>query len=161
MRWGTLILRLAMLFLLVLTASPADAQHIVTVTVPSGVSFSVVDVSASTTGSPTPMRISFSNAIGFKGSNKLKISVQADSSTFAGPGTTRIAVSKVSWTATASPGSASNGTLTSTSYTQVYQSPARPTSGSVDLNWTLASIAAAGLRAGTHTLTVRWKFEAF
>ena len=34
-------------------------------------------------------------------------------------------------------------------------------SGAFDMTWTLASIAAAGLRSGTHTLTVRWRLEAF
>jgi hypothetical protein len=61
-------------------------------------------------------------------------------------------------------GTASNGTLAGGTYTQVYQSPSNlksTDSGSVSLSWTLAAIAAAGLRSGTHTLTVRWKFEAF
>jgi hypothetical protein len=46
----------------------------------------------------------------------------------------------------------------------VYVSPNKlksTSSGTITLNWTLAAIAAAGLRSGTHTLTVRWKFEAF
>ena len=90
--------------------------------------------------------------------------MQADSSTFSGPGTTHIAASKVSWTASASSGTASNGTLAAGAYTVVYVSPTKlkaTSSGTITLNWTLAAIAAAGLRSGTHTLTVRWKFESF
>ena len=58
-------------------------------------------------------------------------------------------------------GQGSSGTLSSAAYTQVYQSHANPHDGEVDMTWTLASIAASGLRAGTHSLTVRWRIEAF
>jgi hypothetical protein len=160
-RWlgrGLLVLLLAS------AARPARAQHTVTVSVPSGVSFSVRDVAASTTGSPGSTQITWSTAAGFTTNEKLRVSVQPDSSTFSGPGTTRIAASKVSWTASASSGNPSNGTLAAGAYTAVFVSPTKlktTSSGTITLNWTLAAIAAAGLRSGTHTLTVRWKFEAF
>jgi hypothetical protein len=54
---------------------------------------------------------------------------------------------------------ASNGTLSSTAYGQVFISPAEPSNGSVSMVWTLAPIAASGLHAGTHTITVRWRLE--
>jgi hypothetical protein len=156
-RWG-------LVFALATSSSARSvAAQTVSVTVPAGVTFSVTDASASTAGSPST-QVAFSNPSGFTNAQKLRISVQADASTFSGPGTTRIAATKVSWTATTSKGTASNGTLAGGTYTQVYQSASNlksTDSGSVSLSWTLAAIAAAGLRSGTHTLTVRWKFEAF
>ena len=107
------------------------------------------------------MRISFSSSIGFKKTDSFNVSGRADAATFAGPGTTRIPATKLSWTAVTSSGAAINGTLSSTAYSQVYAaSPSSPSSGSVDPTWTLGAITAAGLRAGTHTLTVRWRLEA-
>jgi len=153
-----------LVLLLASAARPASAQHTLTVAVPAGVSFSVADVGASTSGSPGSTQITWSTAVGFATSDKFRVSVQPDSSTFSGPGTTRIAVSKVSWTASASSGNPSNGTLAAGAYTAVYVSPNKlksTSSGTITLNWTLAAIAAAGLRSGTHNLTVRWKFEAF
>jgi hypothetical protein len=156
--------RSALVLLLASAPRPAWAQHTATVSVPAGVSFSVADVGASTSGSPSSTQITWSAPIGFTTSEKLRVSVQPDSSTFSGPGTTRIAASKVSWTASASSGNPSNGTLAAGAYTVVYVSPNKlkvTSSGTITLNWTLASIAASGLRSGTHTLTVRWKFESF
>jgi len=87
------------------------------------------------------------------------VSVKADTVNFAGPGTTRIPASKVSWTATPiGGGTGSPGTLSSAAYSQVYVT-GNNKSAAIDITWTLASIAAAGLRAGTHTLTIRWKLE--
>ena len=155
----------ALVVLLASAARPASAQvHTLSVSVPAGVGFNVTNVAVSTSGSPGSTQITWSTAIGFTTSEKLRVSVQPDSSTFSGPGTTRIAASKVSWTASASSGTASNGTLAAGAYTVVYVSPNKlkaTSSGTITLNWTLAAIAAAGLRSGTHTLTVRWKFEAF
>jgi hypothetical protein len=141
---------------------PATAQ-LVQVTVPTGVSFNVTDASASTHGTPATSQVTYALPTGFLPSQHLNVSVRADSSTFAGPGSVHIAASSASWTASASAGTASNGTLSSASYTQVYRSPASLTSlssGSVSLTWTLGPIIAASLRSGTHTLTIRWKFEA-
>jgi hypothetical protein len=143
------------------TAQPVAAQSkTVSVTVPVAVGFLVTNVAVGSVGSPSTTRISFSNVAGFQKSDRFNVSVRADSATFAGPGTTRIPASKVTWTASASRGTATNGTLSSTAYSQVYISPANTSSGSVDLQWSLGAITAAGLRAGTHTLTVRWRVEA-
>jgi hypothetical protein len=157
-----IIVPAALLFLL--GARDAWAQHTVVVTVPTGVSFTVRDVSVATAGTPATTQVTFSNPKNFAKTEQLKLSVQADTSTFAGPGTTRIPASKVSWTASTSSGTASNGTLVAGSYAQVYVSPTNlksSSTGSATLSWSLAPVAAAGLRSGTHTLTVRWKFEAF
>jgi hypothetical protein len=144
-------------------SKPAAAQSVI-VTVPVGVSFDVRDVSAATAGSPATTPVTFTGANSFGKQDKLRISVKADTSAFSGPGSVHPAASKVSWTATASGGTASNGTLSATTYTQVFQSPGnvKPSdSGTANIAWTLASIVAPGLRSGTHTLSVRWKFEIF
>lgn len=161
MRARTLVFAAMLLAMLVRPGAAFAQARTVTITIPAGVSFSVPDVSATVTGSPGTFRIVFPSS-SVRSSEKLVISVKADASTFSGPGTTQIPVSKVSWSATAvGGGSGSPGTLTSSAYSQVYQSNANPKSGEVDLTWRLAPIAAAGLRAGAHSLTVRWRLESF
>ena len=139
----------------------ASAQAVTaTVSIPAGVSFVVPDVSQSASGSPGPFRVVFSTT-NLKGSQNFYVSVKADTASFAGPGTTQIPASKVSWTVSpVGRGTGSPGTLSSASYAQVYVNENNK-SGAFDMTWTLASIAAAGLRSGTHTLTVRWRLEAF
>ena len=139
----------------------ASAQAVTaTVSIPAGVSFVVPDVSQSASGTPGPFRVVFSTT-GMKGSQDFYVSVKADTASFAGPGTTHIPASKVSWTSTpVGRGTGSAGTLSSAAYSPVYQTSTNK-SGAFDMTWTLASIAAAGLRSGTHTLTVRWRLEAF
>lgn len=152
---------LALLTLLACAASvtPAFAQRrTVKVTIPAGVSFFVTDAGASTPATGGPMRISFTEVL-FKKNDNFTISVKADTSTFSGPGTTRIPASAVSWTASTTSGVATGGTLSSSAYSQVYQSPRDPLEGQVDVSWLLGPIAAPGLRAGTHVITVRWRLE--
>jgi hypothetical protein len=158
------IIRAIVMTGVVFAARTVSAQHQITVTVPSAVSFNVVNVAATTAGTPESTKVTYANASGFGTNEKLRVSVQADASTFAGPGSTHIAASKLSWIASATAGTPSSGTLAAGSYTLVYQSPnhlSSSSTGSVSFKWSLAAIAAAGLRSGTHTLTVRWKFEAF
>src|SRR5262245_37857391 len=109
-----IFLATALLFLL--GPGEAWAQQTVTVTVPTGISFDVRDVSVATAGTPATTQFTFSNPKFFAKTEQLKVSVQADASTFAGPGTTRIPATKVSWTASTSSGTASNGTLAAGSY---------------------------------------------
>jgi len=138
----------------------ASSAQTATVSIPAGVSFVVPDVSQSASGTPGPFRVVFSTT-GMKGSQDFYVSVKADTASFAGPGTTHIPASKVSWTSTpVGRGTGSAGTLSSAAYSPVYQTSTNK-SGAFDMTWTLASIAAAGLRSGTHTLTVRWRLEAF
>ena len=147
----------------VLVASPVAAQgsRLVQVSLPAAVTFLVTDVSTTTTAASAPARISFLTS-DVKSGDRVYISVQADTSTFAGPGTTQIPVSKVSWTATGVGGSSGfAGSLSSTAYSQVLRSSQNPKSGGADMTWQLAPVIASGLRAGTHTLTVRWRIEAF
>ena len=149
------ILALAAVTLLAPTKAGAES---VNVSLPASVSFFVANVSASTTGSPDPTAISFDSADLVLG-NRLRISVQADAADFTPPAGTAIPASKVSWTTSgAVGGTGSNGTLSSSSYSQVYQSNPSPSFGSVNVVWDLAA-PGSGIRAGDHTLTVRWKLE--
>ncbi len=142
-------------------ASAQGSRRRLTIAIPPGVSFNVVDPAVSTTGNPNPFRVTITNS-SVRSSNRVYVSVKADTVNFSGPGTTRIPASKVSWTATAvSGGSATGGTLSSAAYSLVYQTNPNPKSGAFDMTWWLAAPAAAGLRAGTHSLTVRWRVEAF
>ena len=156
------LLCLALLLVAVLCARPASAQpRRVTITVPPGVGFVVSNIAVSSPGSPSAFLISFTNSSSLKKNDSFNISVKADTATFTGPpGTTGpIPASAVSWTAATTSGVAAGGTLSSASYSQVYASPNDPLSGDVTLHWTLGPLTAAGLRAGTHTLTVRWRLE--
>ena len=137
----------------------ATAQELVTVTVPANVSFSVTNVASDTVGSPSAARVSFSGLIVFP-LRVLRISVTAGAASFTPPSASlAIPASNVRWTTSnASGGSGSNGTLSSAAWTQIFQSSLLATSGRVDLTWTLGA-PGGGIRAGTHTLTVRYKFE--
>ena len=149
------LIALAAVALLAPTKAGAES---VNVSLPASVSFFVANVSASTTGSPDPTAISFDSADLVLG-NRLRISVQADAADFNPPTGTAIPASKVSWTTSgAVGGTGSNGTLSSSSYSQVYQSNPSPSFGSVNVIWELAA-PGSGIRAGDHTLTVRWKLE--
>ena len=146
-------------------ADPAWAQasgsRQLTISIPAGVSFNVVNPAVSTTGSPNPFRVTITNST-VRASDKVYVSVKAETVNFSGPGTTRIPASKVSWTANAvGGGQASSGTLSSAAYSQVYQTNANPKDGAFDMTWTLAAPAAPGLTSGNHALTVRWRLEAF
>lgn len=150
---------LACLMGIVDSASAQSRQA--TIAIPAGVSFNVVDPAVSTTGNPAPFRVTITNGSVGRG-QRIYVSVKADTTNFSGPGTTRIPASNVSWTATAvNGGTGSAGTLSSTAYVQVYRTRTNPGSGAVDMTWMLAAPSAAGLMAGTHSLTVRWRIEAF
>jgi len=135
----------------------ASAQETVTVGLPGAVSFAV-GTASSITGLPDPTTVTFSDATLTPG-RALRVSVMADSSTFTGPDGSSYPSTAVAWTvANASGGSGSGGTLTSGSYTQVFQSNALTASGGFDITWTLTPADGADY-AGVHTLTLRWKLE--
>ena len=99
----------------------ASAQAVTaTVSIPAGVSFVVPDVSQSAAGGRARSGCLLHD--GHQGLADFYVSVKADTASFAGPGTTHIPASKVSWTATTSSGTASNGTLSSTAYSQLFRS---------------------------------------
>jgi hypothetical protein len=145
-----------------LTSAVAFAQEQVTIALPVSVNFSVFDVTSAATGTPSPTTISYSS-LTLTAGHSLVISVSAAATAFAPPGGTgvQIPADKVSWHATgAANGTGSDGTVSASSFVQVFQSVAccALNSGSVNLEWHLAA-PGGGVRAGAHTLTLRWKLE--
>jgi len=134
-----------------------SAPDSVSISIPAAVGFAVTNVNAATSGGPAGT-VSFAG-LNVAGSHVLRISVKADSN-FIPPGGTAIPASRVSWTtSSASNGAGSNGTLSTSAYGQLFQSSNGKKSGSVSVAWSLAA-PGGGIRAGAHTLTVRWKLEA-
>jgi hypothetical protein len=143
--------------LVALWAPAAFAQETVAVSLPSSVVFMVVDVGSGTVSGTTT--VSFQDAALLSG-RSLLISVQSDSASFSLGGSGTIDASKVQWSASgAINGIGYSGTLSSSSYVPLFQSSASPSSGSVEIQWTLLAPGADGLRAGTHMLSLRWKLE--
>ena len=129
----------------------------VTVSLPTLVQFAVTNVSVSTVGSPSPSHVSFSGA-SLKNNHGVHFAIKADSN-FVPPSGTAIPASKVSWaTSNVSHGIGTNGTLSTAAYGDVFQADADSVSGGFDLVWTLAA-PGTPLRAGAHSLTLRWKLE--
>ncbi len=127
------------------------------VTVSSSVNFTVLNVAASSSGSPSAT-VNYSSASLTSG-HKLKISVQAGAANFTTSTGSAIPASNVQWTvASASGGSGSSGTLSASTWTQVYLSNANPSSGSIALDFSLAA-PGGSVKAVTQILDLQWKFE--
>jgi hypothetical protein len=149
---------IAIAFLLALPAGAA-AQEMVTISVPASISFGVTNVAVDTVANPSQARVSFSGLVVLP-LRVLRVSVRADAAAFTPPSpSTGIPSANVRWTTSnASGGTGSNGALSSAAWTQIFQSSALVTSGHVDLTFTLGA-PGGGIRAGNHTLTIRYKFE--
>jgi hypothetical protein len=150
---------LALAVWVVLPCRTALGVEWVNITLPSAVSFAVTNATIATTGTPNPTQISFSLLSVLTG-HALRISIQANASTFTPPaGTATIPASNVSWTTSgAVNGTGYSGTLSSVAPVRVFQSTAGRTTGSVNLIWQLAAPGSA-IRAGSHTLVARWILE--
>lgn len=137
------------------TATVAEQADI---TVPATVTFTVNNVSASTPGSGD---VSVTSIVLFDG-NALKISLKADADDFtaATGGTVTWAASDISWVAGiwTNNGIGVPGTL-STAYAEVATSADNAPSTSSTIAFILAAKPTVN-RAGNHTLTATWKFEA-
>jgi hypothetical protein len=149
----------ALVFVQVWLATWLVGAESVRITIPAAIGFAVTNVGVATTGSPSAATVSFASLSVLAG-RALRISLKADSN-FIPPSGLAIPAANVSWT-TSSPtnGTGSGGTLSTSTYNQLFQSSANRTSGSVKVTFTLAAPGAA-IRAGNHTLTVRWKLESF
>lgn len=144
--------------LLIFSVSVTATSETVKVTLPAALSFAVTNIGAATAASPNPTTISYAQLTVNTG-HALRISVKADAD-FTPPGGPAIPASLVSWTTSAaSNGVGSNGTLSAVAYGQVFETTLTKKSGNVDVAWTLAA-PGAGVRAGNHVLTMRWKLEA-
>lgn len=136
-----------------LASAACRAQITVDITLPGTISFTAMNITQSATGSPDPCVVEYS---AYNGGGTLKISIQAGSAYFTRPGGAgwEIPASNVSWTA--SGGGSSSGTLSSSSFTQMYSGTA--VASSFSLTWHLAALDAS-VRAGLHTITATWKIE--
>jgi hypothetical protein len=124
---------------------------------PATVLFQVMDVGAATPATAMTT-VSFDTAVLLPG-QVLRISVKADGDIVM-PGGGVIPSTSLTWTpSNAMNGIGMNGSLSSLTFTPVFQGNAGIASGRVDLTWTLAP-AAAAVTAGTGEATLRWKFEA-
>jgi hypothetical protein len=137
--------------------APAAAQQTTTVTVPPAVAFTVTNVAVPSARVPAGFTVSYVNTSGITGGQRLTISVRTDASHFTPlAGGAGIPADAVSWIVTATErGTGTNGTLTATAFSQVFRASTNSGTGSVTLGWTLAPIAATGLRAGPQTMTIR------
>jgi hypothetical protein len=145
--------------LMLCALATVSAVETTRIALPASLGFTVTNVSASTIGNPNPTSVSLTN-ISLSTSNRVRVSVKADSN-FVPPSGTAIPASKVSWTtSSAVQGTGSSGTLSTSAYGQVFQSTPNKTSASISVTWTLAA-PGTPLRAGTHTMTMRWKVEGF
>ena len=134
-----------------------QGTEMVAIILPAAVGFAVTNVSVATNGTPSSPRLQFSSGL-LKTNRGLRASVKADND-FVPPSGTAIPASRVSWTTSnAVNGVGSNGTLSKTVYTQLFQANDNATSGRVDIAWQLAA-PGIPLRSGAHVLTLRWKLE--
>ena len=136
------------------------------VTLPAGISFNVTNVNSSTTEGNVP--ISVQNIVLSTATKQLRISLTANAASFTPPaaGATTWSASDVSWTAGPAGGpnqwqnaTGSAGTLSAAAYNTVATCTADTASCSITrLSFSLAAKPTVK-RAGSHTLTVTWKFE--
>lgn len=142
------------------TAVSVTVSEQARVVVPSGITFSVTNVGASTAASAASVTVD--QIVLASATKQLKVTLKADASSFTPPvgGATTWAAADVTWSAaawTAAVGSA--GTLSSAAYNTVATCDANATACSTSaLVFTLAAKPAVQ-RSGTHTLVVTWKFE--
>lgn len=133
------------------------APDTVSITLPASIGFIVTNLNGKTAGTG-PARVSFSSAV-LKPNRAVSVSVKADGD-FVPPSGAAIPASSLSWTTSnATNGAASNGTVSKTVYTQLFLANDNAISGGVDITWMLGPITVVP-RAGTHSLTLRWRIEA-
>ena len=156
MRARPLVLALALWFG---SAGVHSAPETVSITIPAAVGFAVTNVSAATAGNPASGTVLFAG-LNVTGGHVLRISVKADSD-FIPPSGPAIPASRVSWTTSSViNGVGSNGALSTSVYGQLFQAGNGKKNGGLNVSWSLAA-PGTPIRAGVHTLTVRWKLESF
>jgi len=140
-----------------LTRLGTAAPETVSITLPASIGFIVTNLNGRATGTG-PARVSFSSAV-LKPNRAVSVSVKADGD-FVPPSGAAIPASCLSWkTSNVTNGVGSNGTVSKTVYTQLFLGNDNAVSGGVDVTWTLGPITTVP-RAGTHSLTLRWRIEA-
>lgn len=130
------------------------------VAVPSGVSFSVTNVGASTVA--PAVTITIDQIVLGSATRQLRLSLRADAASFTppAPGETTWSAGDISWNAAAwTAASGVSGTLSAATFDTVATCDAGATACSTTgLVFSLASKPAVQ-RSGTHTLVVTWKVE--
>ena len=141
----------------VVPGPPQLLPETVRITVPALVTFDVPNVTLSTDATSGVATVSFNLAVLNLGRG-VRISVKADGD-LTPPGGPAIPASNISWqTSNVSGGVGTNGVLSKTTYTQVFQGNVLTTSGRVDLTWRMSAPGTA-VRAGTHQVLLRWRIE--
>ena len=142
------------------TTLTANVSEQAKVTVPSGVTFSVNDVTASTAASAASVTVQ--NIVLATATKQFKVSLQANAAAFTPPvgGATTWSASDVSWNAaTWTTATGASGTLSNSAYNAVATCDADTAACSTTgLVLTLAAKSTVK-RSGNHTLVVTWKFE--
>jgi hypothetical protein len=130
------------------------------VTVPAGVTFTVGNVAASTNA--TAASVAVQSIVLSSATKQLKVSVQANASSFTPPAgaSTTWSAADVTWNAASwTNATGATGTLSNTAYNTVATCTADASDCSTTgLVFTLGANASVQ-RAGSHTLVVTWKFE--
>jgi hypothetical protein len=142
------------------TTLTANVSEQARVTVPSGVTFNVTNVSASTAASAAS--VTADSIVLATATKQLKVSLQGNAASFTPPvgGATTWSASDVTWNAaTWTNATGSAGTLSSAAYNTVATCDADAASCSTTgLTFTLGAKSTVK-RSGNHTLVVTWKFE--
>ena len=142
------------------TLMTATVSEQAQVSVPSGVTCAVGDVTSTTAANAAS--VSASNIVLASASKQLKVSVQASAASFTPPveGATTWVAGDVSWNDPSwTNATGAEGTLSDSSYVAVATCTADSADCSTDgLVFTLGSKPAVK-RSGNHTLSVTWKFE--
>jgi hypothetical protein len=142
------------------TALTVNVSEQVRVVVPAGITFNVTDVGSSTAASAASITID--QIVLASATKQLRISAKADASSFTppAPGDATWSASDVTWNAaawTAAAGSA--GTLSSAAFGTVATCDANTVACATTALILTLGAKTSVQRAGTHTLTVTWKFE--
>jgi hypothetical protein len=140
-----------------LTATVSEQAR---VTVPSGVTFNVTDLSASTAASAASVTVD--SIVLATATKQVKVSLQGNAASFTPPvvGATTWSASDVTWNAaTWTNATGSSGTLSSSAYNTVATCDAdAATCSTTGLVFTLGAKSTVK-RSGDHTLVITWKFE--
>lgn len=127
----------------------------VRVDVPAVLVFTVSNVAQPTV--VTGFRLSYNQAKLGSG-QALRVSVKGEGTLTIGG--VSVPISNITWTTSqAVNGTGMNGALSAAAYTPVYDSKVNPSTGRVDLAWSL-TLPAGITTAGSGQITLRWKFEA-
>ena len=142
------------------TTLTANVSEQARITVPSGVSFTVTNITASTPASAASITVD--NIVLATATKQVQVSLQGNAASFTPPvvGATTWSASDVTWNAaTWTSATGASGTLSNSAYNTVATCTADTSSCSTTgLVFTLGAKSTVK-QAGNHTLVITWKFE--